>query len=164
LLLQRLGRRDIGGDHIILDQPVRIQPLAHRHARTMRPCLVQHHAPFGQVEFQRIARLFARLGQSSAPPAGPQPAVAPGHSRSAKASASSRARRLPAVDRAPAPPHRDVRRHADDRAGEAPGLHPPMKRRSSCGRPSPRDPRPRAASRCRTTAPRAASARRRSGK
>ena len=30
LRLQRLGRGDIGGDHIILDQPVRVEPLARR--------------------------------------------------------------------------------------------------------------------------------------
>ena len=29
LLLQRLGRGDIGEDHELLDQPVRVQPLGH---------------------------------------------------------------------------------------------------------------------------------------
>ena len=30
LRLERLGRGDVGGDHVILDQPVRVEPLARR--------------------------------------------------------------------------------------------------------------------------------------
>ena len=52
LRLQRLGRGDIGGDHIILDQLVRVEPLARRH-REDPPLLVEHHPPLGQIELER---------------------------------------------------------------------------------------------------------------
>ena len=66
-LFQRLGRRDIGGDHIILDQHMRVQPLAHRHAHDLAR-LVQHDPPFRQVQRQRIARLARLLQQGPARP------------------------------------------------------------------------------------------------
>ena len=54
LRLQRLGRRNVGGDHVILDQPHRIEPLA-RGDRENAPLLVEHHAAFRQIEVQRRA-------------------------------------------------------------------------------------------------------------
>ena len=68
LRLERPGRGDIGGDHIILDQPVGVEPLARRD-RHDPPLLVEHHPPFGNIELERLA-LVARGEQR--PPAGPQ--------------------------------------------------------------------------------------------
>jgi len=65
--LERLGRRDIGGDHEILDHAVRVEPFAHSDFRDLA-LLVEHHAAFGQFEFERVASV-ARLLQR--PPAGP---------------------------------------------------------------------------------------------
>ncbi len=67
LRLQRLGGGDVGGDHVILDQPVRIEPRTRRD-REDAPLLIQHHPSFGQVEVERLARI-PRLGQR--PPAVP---------------------------------------------------------------------------------------------
>ena len=67
LALQRLGRGDIGGDHIILDQPVGVEPLARRD-REDAALFVEHHAAFGQVELERLALVAG--GEQSAP-AGP---------------------------------------------------------------------------------------------
>ena len=68
LRLQRLGRGDVGGDHIILDQLVRVEPLARRD-REDPPLLVEHHPPLGQVELQRPALRPRRVER---PPAGPE--------------------------------------------------------------------------------------------
>ena len=68
LLLERARGRDVGGDHIILDQPVRVEPLARRD-RGDTPHLVEHHALLGQVERERFA-LVARLGERR--PTGPE--------------------------------------------------------------------------------------------
>jgi hypothetical protein len=64
LRLERLGRGDVGGDHIILDQPVRVEPLARRD-RHDAALLVEHHAALGQVELERLA-LVARGEQARA--------------------------------------------------------------------------------------------------
>ncbi len=61
LRLQRLGRGDVGRDHVILDQLMRIEPFARRD-RLDAAFLIQLHAAFGQVEVQRLA-LFPRLEQ-----------------------------------------------------------------------------------------------------
>ncbi len=68
LRFERARRRDVGCDHIILDQPVRVEPVARRDRRDP-PLLVEHHPPLGQVELERIA-LLPRGEQR--PPAGPQ--------------------------------------------------------------------------------------------
>ena len=68
LSLQRLGRGDVGGDHKVLDQPVRVQPLARRD-RHDAALLVEHHPAFGKVELQWLA-LVSRRQQRA--PAGPQ--------------------------------------------------------------------------------------------
>ena len=52
--LQRLRRGDVGGDHIILDQLVRVEPLARRD-RDDPPLLVEHHPALGQIELERPA-------------------------------------------------------------------------------------------------------------
>ncbi len=67
LRFQRLGRGDVGGDHIILDQPMRIEPFARRD-REDPALLVEHDPALGQVEIERGA-LVARLGERR--PAGP---------------------------------------------------------------------------------------------
>jgi len=59
--LQRLGRGDIGGDHEIFHHAVRVEPFADRDFGDLA-LFVQHHAPFGQFEFERIAGM-ARGGQ-----------------------------------------------------------------------------------------------------
>ena len=51
---ERLGRGDVGGDHVILDQLVRVQALA-RGDRHDPPLFVEHHLALGQVEFERFA-------------------------------------------------------------------------------------------------------------
>jgi len=54
--LERLGRRDIGGDHEILNHAVRIEPFAD--GDFGNPALfVEHHAAFWQFQFERIAGL-----------------------------------------------------------------------------------------------------------
>ena len=68
LRLERLRRRDIGGDHIILDQPVGVEPLARRD-RQDAALLVEHHAPFGNIELERLP--FVARGEQR-PPAIPQ--------------------------------------------------------------------------------------------
>jgi hypothetical protein len=55
--LQRLGGRDVGGNHIVLDQLVCVEPLA-RSDREDAAFLVQHDAALGKVEVERRA-LFA---------------------------------------------------------------------------------------------------------
>ena len=54
LPFERLGRGDVGGDHIILDQPMRVEPLARRD-RQDAALFVEHHPAFGQVELERLA-------------------------------------------------------------------------------------------------------------
>ena len=66
--LQRLGRRDVGGDHKILDQAMRVEALARRHGEDAA-LLVEHDAAFGQVELERLA-LVARSEQRA--PRGPE--------------------------------------------------------------------------------------------
>ena len=62
------GRGDVGGDHIILDQPVRVEPVARRD-RGDPALLVEHHPALGQVELERVALLPRREQRA---PAGPQ--------------------------------------------------------------------------------------------
>ena len=66
--LERVRRGDVGGDHIILDQLVRVEPLA-RSDRGDAALFVEDDLAFGQVELERPA-LFARGEQGA--PAGPQ--------------------------------------------------------------------------------------------
>jgi hypothetical protein len=54
LLLKRLGRRDIGGDHIVLHQPVRVEAFT-RGDRHDAAFLVKHHAALGKVELEWFA-------------------------------------------------------------------------------------------------------------
>ena len=67
LAFQGLGRGDVGGDHIILDQPVRVQSLA-RGDREDATRLVKHDAALGEVEFERLAPV---AGGEQGGPAGP---------------------------------------------------------------------------------------------
>ena len=59
LRLQRPGGRDVGGDHEVLDQPVRVEPIARRDRRDA-PLLVEHHPALGDVELQRLALVAGR--------------------------------------------------------------------------------------------------------
>ena len=59
-----LRRGDVGSDHIILDQPVGVEPVARRD-RGDPPLLVEHDLAFGQVEFERPA--LAARGEQRAP-------------------------------------------------------------------------------------------------
>ena len=56
--LQRLGRRHVGEDHELLDQPVRVEPLRHDDAVDRAVGLEQDLA-LGQIEIERLA-LVAR--------------------------------------------------------------------------------------------------------
>ena len=56
LRFQRLGGGDIGEDHELLDQPVRVEPFRPAHAGEP-PVLVEDELPLGQVEIERIAPL-----------------------------------------------------------------------------------------------------------
>ena len=52
--LQRLGGRDIGEDHELLDQPVGVEPLRPSHPG--EPAVrVEDQLALGQVEIERIA-------------------------------------------------------------------------------------------------------------
>ena len=53
-MLRRLSSRrgDVGSDHIILDELMRIEPLA-RGDREDVALLVEHHPPLGQIELER---------------------------------------------------------------------------------------------------------------
>jgi len=106
LRLQRLGGGDVGGDHVILDQPVRIEPLA-RGDRHDPALLVEDDAAFGQVEVERLARI-ARLRQRA--PAGPERTQHVDH------------RTGIGVDRRLCLFISEVRRDADAGAGEAPAF------------------------------------------
>ena len=69
LRLQRLCGGDVGGDHVILDQPVRVEPLA-RGDREDAPLLVEHDPPLGQVEIERLpGELFDRADGECPTPA-----------------------------------------------------------------------------------------------
>ena len=58
--LQRLGGGDVGLDHELLDQAVRLEPLGRDHA--LDPALgVEHDLALGQVEVER-----ARAGRAPA--------------------------------------------------------------------------------------------------
>ena len=52
--LQRLGRRDVGEDHELLDQPVRVEPRRDDHAIDGAVGLEQDLA-LGQIEIERLA-------------------------------------------------------------------------------------------------------------
>ncbi len=54
LRLERLRRRDVRRDHIILDQPHRIEPIADANFRDAS-LLVENDLTFGQVEIERRA-------------------------------------------------------------------------------------------------------------
>ena len=73
LRLQRLGRGDIGGDHIILDQPVRVEPLARRDRQD--PALLVEHRPGVRAGRARAAR--ACCAPRAAPASRPRAASAP---------------------------------------------------------------------------------------
>ena len=51
---ERLGRGDIGEDHELLDQPVRLEPLRPAHPDEP-PFRVEEELALGQVEIERIA-------------------------------------------------------------------------------------------------------------
>ena len=166
LRFERARGGDVGGDHVILDQPVRVEPVARRD-RHDPPLLVEHHPALGQIELERVALLPRREQRA---PAGPQRLQRfldqfPRHAAFDRRHVASRRRDLdPLLARRV---HRrlrifvgDVRRDANLRARETPAFERSRPWRSSGGRPSPRGPRLPSASRCRPTAPRAASARR----
>src|SRR3546814_6238295 len=67
LRLQRLRRRDIGSDHIILDQLVRVEPFT-RGDREDAALLVQFDPPFGQVEIERFTLLARGVERAPAIP------------------------------------------------------------------------------------------------
>ena len=69
LRLQRLGRRHVGRDHVILDQLVRIEPLARRH-RQNAPLFVEHHPALRQIEVERPPLLPSREHRLPASPKG----------------------------------------------------------------------------------------------
>ena len=60
LLDQLLRRRDVGEDHELLDQPVRVEPFGEVDA-FHDAILAEADAPFGQVEVERLAALARRL-------------------------------------------------------------------------------------------------------
>ena len=64
LRFQRTGCRDIGSDHEILDQPVRIEPVARRDGRDAA-LFIEHHAALGDVELERFALVAG--GQQGTP-------------------------------------------------------------------------------------------------
>ena len=64
LRLQRPGCGDVGGDHEILDQPVRVEPVARRDRRDAA-LFVEHHAALGDVELERLALVAG--GEQGAP-------------------------------------------------------------------------------------------------
>ena len=103
LRLERLRGGDVGGDHIVLDQPVGVQALAGDDGGD-RAGRVELDAAFGQVEVERRAGI-ARLGQC--PPRAPQ--------RLQRRQMLARA----GIDRGLRFLIGDVGRAADDGAGEA---------------------------------------------
>ena len=132
LRLERARRSDVGGDHEILDQPVRIEPLARRDGFDPS-LLVEHDLPLGKVELERLA-LVARGEQCA--PAAPQ-RLQRGLDQSAGTGAfdlgheADRRRDLdPLLLRRVDGRLRiligDVRRDPDLRAGEAPVLERPV--------------------------------------
>ena len=171
LRLQRARRGDVGGDHIILDQPVRVEPVA-RGDRHDAALLVEHHPAFGQVEFERLALLARGVER---PPAGPQRLRArcrpdPPRNGSCQAAGIDAGRSPPTLRRhlldlgrnrsaAPAHFHRQCLPRCKSSARvKRQLLIVPSLGRCACGRPSPRGPRRPSASRCPPTIPRAASA------
>ena len=60
LRLQRLGRCDIGLDHELFDELVRVEPVGHDDAVDRAVGLEQDLA-LGQVELERLARVAAAL-------------------------------------------------------------------------------------------------------
>jgi hypothetical protein len=58
-LLQRLGRRDVGQHHELLDQLVAVEPLAHADLGDAA-VLAQGDLALGQVEIERAALLARR--------------------------------------------------------------------------------------------------------
>src|SRR3546814_6564902 len=67
LRLQRLCRRDIGSDHIILDQLVRVEPFT-RGDREDAELLVQFDPPLEQVELERFTLLERGVERAPAIP------------------------------------------------------------------------------------------------
>ncbi len=61
LLLQHLGRRDVGEDHELLDQLVRIETFGHDDAID-RAVALQEDLALGQIEIERIALVAGALG------------------------------------------------------------------------------------------------------
>ena len=142
LRLQRLGRGDVGGDHVILDQPVRVEPLARRD-RQDAALLVEHHAPFGQVSSSGCALVRAPCKQRapSMPRAGWKRRLRP-----ARVGDRRRLRRRSP----PAHPHRRCSPRSGPRARvKRHAFSCPVLADAADGTPAPRDPRPPSASRCR---------------
>ena len=57
---QRLRGGDVGEDHELLDQPVRVEPLPEREGFD-RAVVGQHDPAFWQVEIERLARFARRV-------------------------------------------------------------------------------------------------------
>ncbi len=157
LRLQRLGRRDIGGDHIILDQLVRVEPLARRD-REDPALLVEHHPPLRQVELQR--RPF-RPRRGTARASRPRAARRAFDQRPVgRLDLRHRAGRggdldplaSSGVDRRLRVLIGDVGRDPDAGAGEAPALQRARPSSPADGRRAPPGPHPASASRCRRSA------------
>ena len=55
LVLERLGRCDIGRDHKVFDHAVRIEAFTHGNLFDLAR-IIEHDAPFGQFEIERITR------------------------------------------------------------------------------------------------------------
>ncbi len=62
LLLQRLGGGDVGLDHELFDEPMRLQPLGHVDDAGDVALVVEQHLALGQVEIERLAAV-ARRGE-----------------------------------------------------------------------------------------------------
>ena len=58
--LERLGRGDIGLDHELFDELVRVEPLGHDDA-VDRAVGLEQDLSLGQVELERLARIAAAL-------------------------------------------------------------------------------------------------------
>ena len=58
--LQRFGRRDIGLDHELFDELVRVEPVGNDDA-VDRAVRLEQDLALGQVELERLARIAAAL-------------------------------------------------------------------------------------------------------
>ncbi len=65
LRLQRLGGGDVGEDHEVLDQPVRVEALAEGDRQDLA-LVGEHDAPLGEVEVRRLAQARARAPRPAA--------------------------------------------------------------------------------------------------